>query len=286
MISSYGRVLAGRIFTPVARLLLRLGVGPDAVTIVGALGSVLAALWFLPRGQFLVGPVVIAFFLLTDTVDGIMARQLAERNVVRSKEFGAFLDSTLDRVADGAVFGALVVWFLGAGDRLTGSLALTCLVLGSVVPYARARAEGLGMSASGGIAERADRLIVVLVGLSALGLGAPTAVMTVILGLLALASAVTVWQRSAAVHRQAQQRLQAADDLTPTVPSVPMVPTVPSSSGWLPRARRAPLTGPTDRPVATFMAARLWSVRSRRLNQAGRLPRRERRRAGRSRTGF
>ncbi len=273
--------MAGRIFSPVATLLLRLGVGPDAVTIAGALGSVLAALWFLPRGHFVVGPVVIAFCLLTDTIDGIMARQLEERNVVRSKEFGAFLDSTLDRVADGAIFGALVVWFFGSGDRVTGGLALACLVLGSVVPYARARAEGLGMSASGGIAERADRLIIVLIAVLAVGLGAPTAVMTVILGLLALASAVTVGQRSAAVHRQAQQRLHADDEPSAAVPTVAGV----HGTGWLPRARRAPLTGPTDRPVATFMAARLWSVRSRRIDKPGRVPRRERATRRRSRTG-
>jgi len=95
------------------------------------------------------------------------------------------------------------VWFTGAGDhRLTALLALACLVLGSIVPYARARAEGLGLSASVGIAERADRLAVVLVATAAVGVGAPVVVLTVALGLLSVASLVTIGQRAAAVRSQ------------------------------------------------------------------------------------
>lgn len=188
-----------RVLTPLATTLLRLGVSPDAVTIAGTLVVVVTALWAFPTGHLFLGALLIGLFALTDSLDGVMARQSG-----RSGPWGAFLDSTLDRFGDGAIFGGLVLWFFGRGDdEVAGVLALACLVLGSVVPYARARAEGLGMTASGGIAERADRLLAVLVATAAVGLGAPSVVLTVVLGLLAVASAVTVVQRMAKVHRQA-----------------------------------------------------------------------------------
>ena len=190
-----------RFFTPVARALLRLGISPDAVTIGGTLVVVVTALWAFPTGNLLLGTLVIAVFVLTDSLDGVMARQAG-----RSGPWGAFLDSTLDRFGDGAIFAGLVLWFTGGGDdRLSAVLALACLVLGSIVPYARARAEGLGMTASGGIAERADRLALVLVATFAVGIGAPTVVLTAVLALLALASAVTIVQRMSKVYRQAAQ---------------------------------------------------------------------------------
>jgi len=187
-----------RLATPVARFLLARGVGPDAVTVTGTVVVVAAALWAYPAGHLLLGTLVIALFALTDSLDGTMARLSG-----RSGPWGAFLDSTLDRFADAAIFAGLVVWFTGAGDhRLTALLALACLVLGSIVPYARARAEGLGLSASVGIAERADRLAVVLVATAAVGVGAPVVVLTVALGLLSVASLVTIGQRAAAVRSQ------------------------------------------------------------------------------------
>lgn len=203
MLNRYARAFAAWLLTPVAGLLLRLGVGPDAVTVVGTAGVVGSALWFYPRGDLWLGTVVLTLFVVSDSVDGLMARALRDRGVQRSTTWGAFLDSTCDRVGDAAVFGGLVVWFTGAGaDRPSALLALLCLVLGSVVPYARARAESLGLSASVGIAERADRLLVVLVATFAVGVGAPTVVLTIVLALLALASAVTVWQRVLTVRRQ------------------------------------------------------------------------------------
>ncbi len=203
MLNRYARSFATWLFTPVANLLLRLGLGPDAVTVLGTAGAVASALWFYPRGQLWLGTVMVTVFVLTDSVDGVMARILRDRGTRRSTTWGAFLDSTCDRFGDAAVFAGLVVWFTGAGDdRATALLALLCLVLGSVVPYARARAEGLGMTASGGIAERADRLAVVLVATFAVGIGAPTVLLTVVLALLAVASAVTVGQRSITVWRQ------------------------------------------------------------------------------------
>src|SRR5690606_23972340 len=107
-----------------------------------------------------------------------------------SGPWGAFLDSTLDRFGDGAIFAGLVLWYTGAGgSRPNAVLALACLVLGSIVPYARARAEGLGMTATVGIAERADRLFAVLAATVLVGAGLPDVLMTVVLALLTVASA-------------------------------------------------------------------------------------------------
>ena len=209
------RAGAGRVFSPVARALLRAGVSPDAVTITGTLGVVVTALWAYPRGALLVGTLVITLFVLTDLLDGLMARMSG-----RTSRWGAFLDSTLDRFGDAAIFVGLLLYLDGPGDdRLGAGLALACLVLGSVVPYARARAEGLGMTASVGIAERADRLLAVLVATLLVGVGLPGVVLTVVLGLLALASAVTVVQRMVHVRRQS---LSAAGSATPAdVPGEP-----------------------------------------------------------------
>lgn len=189
---------AARVVGPVARGLLARGVSPDAVTITGTVGVVAAALWLLPTGHLLAGTLVIALFALTDMIDGVMARTSG-----RTSAWGAFLDSTLDRFGDAAIFTGLLLHLVATEQRLAAGFALACLVLGSIVPYARARAEGLGMRADVGIAERADRLAAVLVATAAVGLGAPDVVLTVVLGLLAGASAVTVVQRMAVVRRQA-----------------------------------------------------------------------------------
>lgn len=194
------RAAMTRVMTPPADALLRLGVSPDAVTVVGTLLVVVTALWAFPTGHLFGGALLIGLFALTDSLDGTMARRSG-----RSGPWGAFLDSTLDRFADGAIFAGLVLWYTGGGDdRPTAVLALACLVLGSIVPYARARAEGLGMTASVGIAERADRLLVSLLAVAAVGLGAPLVVLTAVLGLLAVASLVTVGQRIATVRRQVE----------------------------------------------------------------------------------
>ena len=116
-----------------------------------------------------------------------------------------FAEATLDRVADAAIFGGLVLWFAGDGNNtLLAGLALACLILGSVVSYAKARAEGLGMTANVGIAERAERLVIMLVATGFTGLlDLPAVVLGTVLGLLAVASFVTVLQRMLEVRRQA-----------------------------------------------------------------------------------
>ncbi|MEO6413518.1 MAG: phosphatidylinositol phosphate synthase [Pedococcus sp.] len=199
MLNKYARALFTKIFTPVARLFLKLGISPDVVTIVGTLGVCFGALAFYPRNEFFWGTVVITLFVFSDTVDGVMARMSG-----RSGKWGAYLDSTLDRVGDSAIFGGLVLWYAGRGDDfLMAGLALACLILGSVVSYAKARAEGLGFTANVGIAERADRLVAVLVVTGLVGLGLPEVVLTIVLALLAVASLITVFQRMLLVRRQA-----------------------------------------------------------------------------------
>jgi CDP-diacylglycerol--glycerol-3-phosphate 3-phosphatidyltransferase len=188
-----------KIVSPVANLLIRLGVSPDAVTLVGTLGVCAGALVFFPRGMLLTGVLVITAFVFSDLIDGHMARLTK-----RTSPFGAFLDSTLDRVGDGAIFGGLALYFAGPGDSLLYLvLALVCTVMGSVTSYARARAEALGFTAKVGIAERADRLVAILVmtGLSAI-FDLPV-LMYAALWALAFASTVTVAQRIWVVRRQA-----------------------------------------------------------------------------------
>jgi CDP-diacylglycerol--glycerol-3-phosphate 3-phosphatidyltransferase len=198
MLNRFARALFTRLLTPVARLLLRARVSPDVVTVIGTLGVCAGALGFYPRGHFFVGTLVITAFVFSDLVDGTMARLSG-----RSSRWGAFLDSTLDRVGDAAVFGSLVLWFSGNGeDPVLGAVALYCLAAGSVVPYAKARAEGLGMRADVGVAERADRLVLILVTTGLSGLGVPF-VQEAALWLLAAASTVTVFQRMIVVRRQA-----------------------------------------------------------------------------------
>ncbi len=185
-------------FTPLARLLLRAGIPPNVVTAAGTIGVCAVALTLFPLGHLFWGAFVIAVFVISDTVDGVMARMSGQ-----SSTWGAFLDSTLDRFGDFAVFGGLLLYFTGRGsDHLLAGLTLWCLATGSITSYIRARAESLGMTADVGISQRADRLVAVLVGAGLSGLGVPY-VLSISLWVLAVASAVTVAQRLVAVRRQA-----------------------------------------------------------------------------------
>ncbi|GAA2003896.1 phosphatidylinositol phosphate synthase [Nocardioides kribbensis] len=188
-----------KVIAPVAHLLIRLGVSADVVTLVGTLGLSAGALVFFPQGMLLTGVLVATAFVFSDLIDGYMARSQG-----KSSKFGAFLDSTLDRIGDGAIFIGLSLYFAGPGDStLYLVLCLVCLLMGAVTSYARAKAEGLGFTAKVGIAERADRLVAILVmtGLSAI-FDAPI-LLHVVLWALAVASTVTVVQRIWVVRQQA-----------------------------------------------------------------------------------
>jgi CDP-diacylglycerol--glycerol-3-phosphate 3-phosphatidyltransferase len=192
------RPAVGRVVGPLAARLLRAGITPDMVTVVGVVGAVAGALGLIARGDFFWGGVVVTLFVLTDALDGTMARMRGPAG-----NWGAFLDSTLDRIADASIFSALVIWYAGPGDSsVLLAVSLFCLVAGVVTTYAKARAEGLGMTANVGIAERVERLILVLAGIILAGLGVHVA-LPILLWVLAAASAVTVGQRLVEVHRQA-----------------------------------------------------------------------------------
>jgi CDP-diacylglycerol---glycerol-3-phosphate 3-phosphatidyltransferase len=214
MLNVFARVHVNRVSDPVGRWLVARGIAPDAVTVAGTVGSVAAALWFLPRGELFLGTVVITLFVLFDLVDGAMARARG-----RGTPFGAVLDSACDRVTDGVLFAALAWWCLGVGDqRLLGVAALLCLVAGQLVSYIKARAEGVGLSADGGLVERAERLIIALVGTGLQGLGVPYA-LDVALWVLAAASIWTVGQRIVSVYRSAQPAAAAQGRTDPADPA-------------------------------------------------------------------
>ena len=199
------------VLAPVVRLFIKLRIDPDVVTLVGTVGVCTGALVFFPQGMLWQGVLFITAFVFSDLIDGQMARTMG-----RHSDFGAFLDSTLDRIADAAIFVGLGLYFAWvAEDRLYLVLSMVCLVMGAVTSYARARGEGLGFDAKTGIAERADRLVAILV-LTFFGdlLDLPI-LYEVALWALAAASTLTVAQRVLLVRRQARAR-EAAGGATPT----------------------------------------------------------------------
>jgi CDP-diacylglycerol--glycerol-3-phosphate 3-phosphatidyltransferase len=190
------RPVLDRVLTPAGRVLARTPVTPNVVTVIGTLGMSAGALSLFPIGELFAGTMVCTFFVLGDMLDGALARVKGT-----SGPWGAFLDSTLDRIADASVFGGLALWFmLGGRSRLLAGVALFCLVSGALVSYAKARAEGLGYRCDVGIAERSERLLIGLVAAGLAGLGVPY---VLAIGLWALAglSAVTFGQRVIAVRR-------------------------------------------------------------------------------------
>ncbi|MFI2711584.1 phosphatidylinositol phosphate synthase [Micromonospora sp. NPDC018662] len=188
-----------RIVEPIARGLLRAGVSPNAVTVTGTVGVLVGAFGFGARGHLVAGALIVTVFALTDLLDGTMARMSGG-----STRFGAFLDSSMDRVADSAVFGAVAYWLATQHQYSGVAAALVCLAAGGLVSYVKARAEGLGMTCNVGIAERTERLLIVGVGGVLTGLGLDWA-LEVALWLLAAVSIFTVGQRMAHVYRQAQR---------------------------------------------------------------------------------
>jgi CDP-diacylglycerol--glycerol-3-phosphate 3-phosphatidyltransferase len=192
-----------------AELLLRWRISPDAVTLAGTVGVIAGALALVAQGFFFAGTMVITFFVLTDMLDGTMARKRAARGVPVNV-FGGWLDSTCDRAADAALFGALVWWFSGEGDdRVLVGVTLFSLVAALLVSYAKARAEGLGLTCNVGLMERPERLVLCLVPLGFVGIGAPDWLLAAALWVLAVATGFTVLQRAAEVRKQARLQVDA-----------------------------------------------------------------------------
>ena len=218
MLNKYARAFFTRVLTPFAAFLLRRGVSPDAVTLIGTAGVVAGALVFFPRGEFFWGTIVITVFVFSDLVDGNMARQAGI-----SSRWGAFLDSTLDRVADGAIFAGLALWYAGSGnDDLLCAVAIFCLASGQVVSYTKARGESIGLPvAVNGLVERAERLVISLVAAGLAGFhrtfGVPgiEILLPIALWIVAVGSAVTLGQRVVTVRRESAEADAAAAAASP-----------------------------------------------------------------------
>jgi CDP-diacylglycerol--glycerol-3-phosphate 3-phosphatidyltransferase len=207
------RPRVAKVLAPVVGRLARAGVTPDMVTITGTLVAVLGAVFLIGSGRLFWGAFTVTLAVLLDMLDGALARARGGGSV-----FGAVLDSTCDRAADAAIFGALAWWYSGRGDdRLLVLLALICLVLGVLTSYIKARAEGVGLSCDVGVVERLERLVLVLTGTGLTGLGVPYAVHVALWALL-VGSAVTVGQRLVAVRRAAQDRPLPASPPPPPAP--------------------------------------------------------------------
>jgi len=189
MLSDSLKPAVTRAINPIARGALAIGITPNAVTFIGALGLVTSALYFYPKGDFFIGTLVISFFALSDLFDGAMAR-ISHKGV---SDWGGFLDSTIDRITDSAILVGLTIFLANENDPLT-AVVIGSLVFGSLVSYIRAKAESMQIPCSGGIAERTERLIVALTSIGLDGLGVPYA-LAIGIWLLLILAVVTVIQR-------------------------------------------------------------------------------------------
>ena len=190
------RPALSRVLTPIGEALARTPVTPNAITVTGTVGVVAAALWLLPTGHLFAGAAVCTVFVLADMLDGALARVTGTTGA-----WGAFLDSTLDRVGDAAIFAGLAAWLARGGHQpALAGVTVYCLVAGAMVSYARARAEGLGVRADVGLAERSERIIIILLSTGLSGLGVPYA-LPVGLWALAVLSTVTFGQRVLVVRQ-------------------------------------------------------------------------------------
>lgn len=195
MISDVLKPAVTRIISPVARFLLRIGLTPNSVTAIGALGVVISAIYFFPRGNFFVGTLVITFFMLSDLFDGAMAR-ISSRG---ASKWGGFLDSTVDRISDSSILFAVSIYLIEKNDDLS-IIYLVAIVTGMLIPYIRAKAESMSIQCSGGIAERTERAIIVLVGTGFHGLGVSYS-LAISAWLLAILGIITTCQRLLIVKR-------------------------------------------------------------------------------------
>ncbi|WP_026430698.1 phosphatidylinositol phosphate synthase [Schaalia georgiae] len=195
MLGNYGRSIPRAVFTPLARLLAKAGVTPNMVTAFGTAATIAVAFGVVAQGWIWQGGTALAVIMFGDSVDGTLARM-----TTGGTRFGAFFDSTLDRLGDGAVFSSLTyyaVFHMEEGTARTWAVVagLASIVGAAAVPYARARAESVGVIAKLGIAERTDRLIIAMGSAMIMDLGASAWVFVAGLTWVAVASFITVGQR-------------------------------------------------------------------------------------------
>ena len=202
-----------RLLNPVGQALARTPVTPNMITVIGTVGVSGAALSMFPIGELFPGALTATIFVFTDMLDGLLARIKGS-----SGPFGAFLDSSMDRVADAAIFGGMVIWLMRGGhDPVLAVVTLFCLCCGFLVSYVKARAQGLGLACDVGLIERPERMLIGLTSIGLSGLGVPY-VLPIGLWALAAGSLITLGQRVHAVHRsaaeQAKETSEGADQAT------------------------------------------------------------------------
>ena len=189
MISDIFKPAVVRLISPTARGLLRIGLTPNSVTTIGAIGVIATSLIAYPNGHLFGGTVAICCLALSDLFDGTMAR-LSQQGPSR---WGGFLDSTIDRVTDSAIAMGLLIYLAQNNDALSYVLLIS-IISGFLVSYIRAKAESLQIECKGGFAERTERLMILLTAIGFTGLGVDY-ILTVGIWALALASVITVLQR-------------------------------------------------------------------------------------------
>jgi CDP-diacylglycerol--glycerol-3-phosphate 3-phosphatidyltransferase len=196
-----------RLLNPVGQALARTPITPNMITVIGTVGVSGAALSMFPIGELFPGALTATIFVFTDMLDGLLARIKGN-----SGPFGAFLDSTMDRVADAAIFGGMVIWFTRGGHNpVLAVVTLFCLVCGFLVSYVKARAQGLGLACDVGLIERPERMLIGLTAVGLSGLGIPY-VLPIGLWALAAGSLVTLGQRMHAVHRSAAEQAKDTEE--------------------------------------------------------------------------
>jgi phosphatidylinositol phosphate synthase len=200
LLSARAKEMGRALLAPVVRLAVRLHLTPNTVTVIG-FGFVLVAAGLIGVGHLLAGAAVLVAGSLLDAVDGALARATGG-----STAFGSFLDSTLDRAAEAALYGGVAAYYLvtAAEPTLPVLLALVAMAGSFMVSYTRARAEGIGVSASVGLAPRMERLVLIVAGIFLAGIGFEIGLIGAI-GIIAALSVATTVQRISHVHRSTQE---------------------------------------------------------------------------------
>jgi CDP-diacylglycerol--glycerol-3-phosphate 3-phosphatidyltransferase len=225
------RPFFARLFSPLIQALARTPVTPNMITVIGTLGVAAAALAMFPIGWLFPGAATATVFIFTDMLDGQLARIKGS-----SGKYGAFLDSTMDRFGDAAIFGGITIWFMRS-NHLLAVVSLFCLAGGMSVSYVKARAEGLGLSADVGLIERPERVLIGLTSIGLSGLGIPY-VLAIGMWALAAGTAVTLCQRMHAVYQDAQSKA-AQSEAGPAASSPAASSPAASSPAAQPVAERA-----------------------------------------------
>lgn len=195
MVSSAFKPAITNVIAPIARLAVKFGLTPNAVTLAGTFGTTAAALYFYPKGELFVGTLVISFFALSDLFDGAIAR-LSHQG---PSKWGGFLDSTCDRITDSAILGALAVYCI-LEDLRIAPVVIASIVTGFLVSYIRAKSESFGIACTVGIAERTERIVIALTVIGLEGLGVSYA-LTIGMWVLLATGLITVLQRVLVVRK-------------------------------------------------------------------------------------